>query len=398
MNAFINRVRHVKLADILQGWKLIVSIIPALIYRIFENDLWIVCEDPNEARDNGYWMFKYIKEHHPEQKCIYAIKSSSPDYKKVVELGETVEYGSLKHWILYLASSKKISSQKAGNPNAPIFFVLEVYGFLKNKRIFLQHGITINDGKWLYYNVTKIRMFICGAYPEYEYILQKFGYPKENVFYTGFCRFDGLHNYSKSENIILIMPTWREWIQPGDYRLKKYEGTTVVQNTNYFMTWTDFIKDRRIKIFAEKYGVKFIFFPHRNMQKYLQYFPLSNEYIKIASANQFDVQDLMKRASLMITDYSSVSFDMIYMKKPVIYYQFDYQQYRDCQYAEGYFNYKNNPFARSFKNKEKIFYELEKYIKNNFSVSGKYIKSHKEYFKIYDSKNCERIYNVIKEI
>ena len=155
MSDFIYKLKRVKIHDILQIWKLIVAVIPAFFYRLFHPYLWIICEDANEARDNGYWMFKYIRETYPDQEIVYAINRKCPDYAKVKDLGRTVQYYSLMHWILYLASEKQIGSQKAMNPNAAIFYALEVYGILKNKRVFLQHGITINDGKWLYYDVTK---------------------------------------------------------------------------------------------------------------------------------------------------------------------------------------------------------------------------------------------------
>ncbi|MBR4162670.1 MAG: CDP-glycerol glycerophosphotransferase family protein [Solobacterium sp.] len=398
MSDFLYKLKRVKLSDYLQIWKLPVSIIPAAFYKLINKDLWIICEDANEARDNGYWMFKYIRENHPEQNCVYAIKKASPDYHKVHELGKTVEYGSLNHWIQYLASSKKISSQKAGNPNAAIFYALEVFGILKDKRVFLQHGITINDAKWLYYSTTKMTRFICGAFPEFEYIKEKFGYPEGNVKYTGFCRFDRLHDYKADENLILIMPTWREWIADEDYRLQEYEGTTDIPKTNYFVQWTEFLHDPKIQELAEKYKVKFIFFPHRNMQKYQEYFPKSTEYLQVAFNSDYDIQDLMKRASLMITDYSSVCFDFFYMKKPLIFYQFDYEQFRKGQYGQGAFDYKNNGFAHSYEKKEDVFKELEEYIQNHFKVSEEYLEEHQKQFTIYDDHNCERVYDVIKEL
>ena len=59
---------------------------------------------------------------------------------------------------------------------------------IKSKSIFLQHGITLSNAKWLYYKNTKKRLFICGAKPEYEYIKKQFGYPEENLKYLGFAR------------------------------------------------------------------------------------------------------------------------------------------------------------------------------------------------------------------
>ena len=391
---FIYQLRRVKFREFIQIWRLPVAAMCALFYRIKHKDLWIVCEDANEARDNGYWFFKYVRNHHPEQECVYAIKKTSPDYSKVSALGRTVEYGSMLHWIFYLASRKKISSQKAGNPNAAIFYFLEVYGILKDKRVFLQHGVIKDDLKWLYYDVTKMDRFICGAYPEYEYVRDTYGYPDGNVCYTGLCRFDGWHDREKDERMILIMPTWREWIADEDFRLVQYEGTNEIPKTNYFMKWVEFIKDRRIEEYSKQYDVKFVFYPHRNMQKYMEYFPQSSKYIEIMAAADCDIQELLRSTSMMVTDYSSVFFDMIYMKKPVVYYQFDYDKFRAGQYGEGYFDYKNNPFGKSFESKDRVFEEIEKCITRDFVVNEEYLSAHSQYFPFYDKNNCDRVYQV----
>lgn len=398
MTNFVHQLKRVKARHIIEAWKLPVAALIAPIYKFYTKSQWIICEDANEARDNGYWIFKYLREYQPEQKCVYAIKKSSPDYEKVASLGKTVEFGSLAHWIIYFAAEKKISSQKAGNPNAALFYFLEVYGFLRDKRVFLQHGVIKDDLKWLYYDATKFSRFICGAYPEYEFVKGKFGYPEKNVRYTGLCRFDGLHDFQVDNRLILIMPTWREWIADEDKRLIEFEGTTDITKTNYFLNWVGFLSDERLKSISERYGVKFVFFPHRNMQKYLDYFPKLGEYVQIVGAREYDVQDLLRRAALMITDYSSVFFDFIYMKKPLIFYQFDYNMFREHQYSEGYFNYKDNPFAQSFCESEGVFQEIEKFILNNYNISEEYIRAHAQYFPLFDNKNCKRVYETIKEL
>ncbi|MDE6707461.1 MAG: CDP-glycerol glycerophosphotransferase family protein [Oscillospiraceae bacterium] len=397
MSQFIEKFKRVHWNEILDIWKLPISAICVPIYRIKHKNLWIICEDKMEARDNGYWFFKYVNEKHPEQECVYAISNDSVDYKKISKIGKTVEYGSLRHWILYLASTRKISSQKAGNPNAAIFYFLEVYGLLKDTRIFLQHGIIKDDLKWLYYDVTKMKRFICGAFPEYEFVCNTFGYPEGAVQYTGLCRFDGLHNF-KIKRQILIMPTWREWIADEDYRLKKYEGTIEIPKTNYFIKWNSFLNSAKLKELSEKYNVKFIFFPHRNMQKYMQYFPKGNEYLSVMSGKDIDIQKILRESALMITDYSSVFFDFFYMKKPVIFYQFDYDIFRKGQYGEGYFNYRKNPFANSYSDLLDVFNEIELIVKQNFTISDEYKKAHQIYFPAYDTNNCMRIYQVTCKI
>ena len=48
---------------------------------------------------------------------------------------------------------------------------------------------------------------------------------------------------------------------------------------------------------------------------------------------------MLKESSMLITDYSSVFFDVAYMHKPIIYYQFDRDAFRQGHYQEGYFSY-----------------------------------------------------------
>ena len=42
-------------------------------------------------------------------------------------------------------------------------------------------------------------------------MLQRFGYKRDVLKYTGFARFDGLYNYNV-KNQILVMPTWRKYL------------------------------------------------------------------------------------------------------------------------------------------------------------------------------------------
>ena len=107
MKHFFSQLKRVKLIEIIQIWKLPVALLSAFFYRLLHKDLWIICEDKNEARDNGYCFFKYVRENYPEQECVYAILNTSPDFAKVNKLGQTVQHGSLMHWILYFASTKK---------------------------------------------------------------------------------------------------------------------------------------------------------------------------------------------------------------------------------------------------------------------------------------------------
>ena len=392
------KFERVKIKDILSIFTFIVAIPEAMILKKKRPDMWLICEDFNEARDNGYWLYKYIRENHPETDCVYAINKESVDYNRVKDLGEVIQYGGYKHWVYYLAANKNISSQKSGKPNAAVCYLLEVYGLLKNKRAFLQHGITINDVQWLNYENTKMTLFVCGAKKEYEHIKENFGYPDGAVKYTGFARFDGLHNIKIKKNQILCMPTWREWIIDKTSKAYDLDDMTSFKSTEYYQKWNEFLNSTELAELLEKYNKELVFYPHRNMQPYINDFTKASDRIIIADWEKYDVQQLLKESAFLVTDYSSIAMDFGYMKKPMLYYQFDEGKFRKGQYGEGYFSYKNDGFGPFCETLQDVLCEMELSLENNLQNSPKYLKREEDFFPLWDDKNCERNYEAIKNI
>lgn len=397
---FFKKLRFVKFRDIVAIGVFLLAIIPALVKKIFSSkEIWLVCEDENEARDNGYVFFKYLCQINDKNiQPIYAINKKSQDYQKVEKIGKVIQYGGYIHWVYYLAAKYNISSQKSGKPNAAVCYFLEVYGLLKNKRIFLQHGITKDDTDWLYYKNTKMRIFLCGAKPEYEFVKEKFGYPEENVKYLGLPRFDELHNLTINKKQILVMPSWREWLDRKTDAYYKFGYDGVFEHSEYFQKWNSFLNNNKLKEFIEKEDLEVIFYPHRNMQKFLDKFSVSSDKIKIASWKEYDIQQLLKESAIMITDFSSVAMDFAYMKKPILYYIFDIEQFRVGQYKKGYYDYEKDALGFASRIEEDVIDELIKSYKNDFNVDETVKSRMDEFFELYDDKNCERVYEEIKRI
>ena len=49
--------------------------------------------------------------------------------------------------------------------------------------------------------------------------------------------------------------------------------------------------------------------------------------------------------ALLVTDYSSVFFDVAFLRKPVVYYQFDEEEFRKYHYQKGYFDFRRDGFG-----------------------------------------------------
>lgn len=397
MRRFIEKFKLVKPRDIIHIFLFILALPIALVYKQFRRNLWLICDNGIEASDNGFWLFKYICENHPDRDCVFAVYKSSADYEKVKNLGSVVQYGSFKHWILYLTAKVNISSQKSGKPNFAVCYLLEVYGILHNNRVFLQHGVILTDIDFLYYKNTKMSMFVTSTYREWEYVSDKYGYPEGTVKLLGLTRFDNLHSFKTVPGQILIMPTWRDWLGTNALSKNIEQDKKNFRESDYYKNWSKIIGSKRLEEICRKYNCTVMFYPHRDTQRFIDCFSSENPYLTVCRYPEYKVQELMKSSAFMVTDYSSVQIDFAYMKKPLAYFQFDYERFCRAHYQKGYFDYDCDGFGPVYNTEEGLMSYIEEMAKCSFENKDIYLKRHSEFFTLYDTDNCKRNYEAIAD-
>lgn len=376
----------VRLKDVKSIFLFSISFPLSFCLKRIKKDIWLLSERPNEARDNGYILYKYIQDHTSQKNVYYLIDKNSSDLKKLKQYNNVIYYNSFKHYIYYLATKWHISAHvDSDSPNSRVSNFLETHGLLKNKRAFLQHGITKDKISFGYYSVCRADLFVCGAEKEYEFCKKEFGFPEGNVQLLGFPRFDNLWDYTTKRQI-LFMPTWRSW-------LANQSKEEFVQS-QYFKRYNDFLNDSHLHNLLENKNIELLFLPHSDMQKFIECFNVNNSKIKIQNFYNIEIQQLIKESVMLITDYSSVAFDFAYMNKPLVYYHFDYLDYREKQHPEGYFTYENDGFGPVVSTKEELCQYIEK-ISKDFKNIQKYESRVNEFFSIRDKKNCQRVYEKI---
>lgn len=394
MHKVIDSLKYIMPKDIVAPFIFIIALIPALFYKIYllmiKKPLWLICESGDTARDNGYFFYKYMREKHPEINCRYVIRKQSGDYDKVAKMGlKPVQAFGVRHYIMYLAAKWNISNHKNGNPNQVLFYIIHVTLKLINNRVFLQHGVTKDNLPFVHFSNARFKYFVTSTKREFDYVNSKFGYPEGCIILTGMPRFDTLVDNSKNKNQIVIMPTWRNWLGRETNALYKIDD---FEKTDYFKNWNSLINSNSFIDWLERNHKTAIFYPHLNMQRYLHYFKSGSKRIKIANLDT-DIQKVLRDSCLMITDYSSVYMDFAYMRKPVVYFQFDYDEYREKHLSQGYFDYKRDGFGPIFDEPDNVvraINESEKYIK-------KYKKRCNDFFPENDFKNCERIFKTLSK-
>ncbi|TNO58459.1 CDP-glycerol glycerophosphotransferase family protein [Campylobacter jejuni] len=359
--------------------------------RLPKSNIWLLMDRDYEADDNAEHLYRYIMQNHPEQKIVFALRKESSDWERLKKEGfNLVEFGSFEFERIIKKASKVISSHSDE--------YLIRYITPRQQFIFLQHGVIKDDlSKWL--NSKKIDLFITSTKAEYDSIANdynhyKFG--KKEVVLTGLARHDALlKNNQCNARQIIIMPTWRANIVGVALGSSKRGLQSDFTQSEYFQKWNLLLNSNILQKLCEKYDYTIVFNPHPNIIPYLKDFNIPS-YVKIANHNE-SLQELFCNSSLMITDYSSVAFEMAYLNKPVIYYQFDHEEFFNSHtYQKGYFDYEKDGFGPVVENEENLLKQLENLLQNDCNPFGIYKDNIDLTFAFKDGKCCERIYKVIK--
>ncbi len=352
--------------------------------------IWLFSERPIDARDNGVILFEYVRKNHPEIDAYYIISESvndTIDYKRVESIGNLIHYKTKEHKNIFMQANVLVCAHFRGNiePWRERVMKFLYKGYYDKKFVFLQHGVIYNDlSHYIKKEVSNFDLFITGAEPEYEHLLETVGYSEKQIKYIGLARHDLLHDI-KTKKQILVMPTWRRYIACDSINNRD----KIFKKTTYFKYYQEFINSERLDKFLIDNDLELVFYLHAEMQKYLHNFSTGSKKIILADKSKYDVQNLLKESKVLITDYSSVMFDFAYMKKPIINYTFD----RDDFYKHlkpGYFSVEKDGFGQVTKDLGGVLDELDKIVKNSFNLSEKYKNRVEKFFVLHDTNNRRR--------
>ena len=374
--------------------------------KVYSNNkslIWIINDRLDQGGDNGEYFFRYLKQKKPKNIDFYfVINYNCNDYQRLQTLDNIIQYGSNFHLNLYLKSDKIISSVAeswADNPfNDDYKYIRDLIHF---DFVFIQNGILKDDLSHFINRITKnINLIITSTKKEYNSILYKnYEYSDNNVVITGLPRYDNLQTFKnkiQKENILLIIPTWRMYIK-GTFNFKSYERlySSNFHLTDFYNFYNNLINNNELLENMDKYNYTGIFCLH-------PYF--SKQWIDFKQNKKFyvnevcDFQKLILKSSLLVTDYSSIFFDFSYLKKPIIYAHFDYEEYRNNHFPKGYFDYKKHGFGPVCLDLNSTITNIIIKIKNNCSLEIKYLKRIKRFFKYEDDKNCERLFTALLNV
>lgn len=372
--------------------------------KITHKQIWLVSDRVNMAGDNGEAFFLYLQQiNDPDIDVYFVINDNCDDYERMKQYGKVIVQNSNEHKMMHCLADCVISSQIDEYVITPFYHenTTEVFRDIvySPHYIFLQHGVTKDDlSDWLNKYKKNLSGFVTAAYPEYQSIIDyDYDYTKKEVWLTGFPRHDRL--YRDEKNYITIMPTWRKYLsRPSDDDPDISVLSDGFSSSDYFNFYNRLINDERLISAASEYGYKICFMPHPNIMHNLNDFNHNPSVLFFGTEKPY--REIYAESKLVMTDYSSSVMDFAYLRKPIVYCQFDKERFfaGDHVYVEGYFDYETDGFGEVTYDLESVVNVMIEYMKNGCELKSDYRERMDKFFAFNDKNSCERVYRKIKEL
>lgn len=359
--------------------------------RLRNKNIWIGFEKlAMSAHESGYYFFDYVHQNKLHDEYYYVIRKDSPEINNLKNRKEKIlYYKSFKYFVYMFTAKLFISSDTRGN---------SYHIRVKNSRlgrevtkkplVFLQHGY---NGIKRVPDFHKARnvfdLVIAASEFEKNVIVQDWGYSPNEVVTTGFARWDHLEDkeVQAESKQIFVMPTWRTWMDG----MSKEEFV----KSEFYKKYMGFLSSDKLNKILTKNNVKIKFFLHPKFKSYINLFDVKSDNVATFGFLEVPLDEMIMKSSLMISDYSSIIWEMFYLGKPCVFYHFDKDKYLD--YEGSYMDFDKDLFGDIAIDEDSLIKTVEEYINTDFAEKKAYHNMRSKYLTYVDNNNSARIYDAI---
>ncbi len=360
--------------------------------------VWLVCEKfCAMAQDNGLYFFRYCMEQLPQEEkkhIFYVIDKKAPDYQAVKEYdGNVIQFMGFRYMV-YLCAAQYLVSTDAirhfyiwDSPNS----VYKVLYQARKHIIFLQHGVmAFKQCHRTFHKLggNRMMLFVVSSEFEQDIIHEYFEYDRDEIIITGLPRWDVLHDTSNmGQKEILLMPTWRGWLEDVS------EDT--FRESDYYRNYRELLNHAGLQELLETNGIRLNFYIHPKFRDYIGQFQSGCKWIRLIPFGEQPLNQLLMSCNMLVTDYSSVAWDVYYQGKPVVFFPFDLETYEAVQ--GSYMDIRKEAFGDVVYSRQELLETIRGYAGNGFQEKEEYAARRKYLLPLRDNRNSERIYQKIKD-
>lgn len=350
---------------------------------------FLMLDRGRKAGDNGEYFYRWLKENKPEINIRYLLRKTSSDWERLKKDGFNL-----------VDIEDKLAVQKEVNTSDYLcfsYFPRDVMGGIdvdKLVQVFLNHGCFFRFLSYLKTREEKFDLMLAGNQLEYDELIKTYHFSTSKIALTGQPRQDSLiklnKQYSEKQNNVLIQFWWRPWLKASREDFIK---------SDFYKNVSALLSDSRLKEYAQKYNVNFLFKLHCEMELYADLFKKFTNVTLIPNNALFE--DLFIKSNLIVTDFTSNVYEMGMIEKPCIYFRPDWSSMKKelIKKDGSYFDVKERGIGPTADTVEEFFLELEKMLKNNYQLDDIYNQRRKNQITFIQNDHCcERAFNAIIKI
>ena len=371
-------------------------------------DAWVLMDRVNNADDNAERLFEHLRANRPDINAWFTVAPTTVDYRRLRAAGEPrlVAWGSWRWKLLMLNARWLVSSHADRDLVEPPELIRAARG-RPWKFAFPQHGITKDDlSLWL--NNREIDLFVTSTQAELEAVAgDGTGYKvtSKETRMTGLPRFDRLLAKSQAvpaadRDLVIVAPTWRTRLTGAiDPQTQQRSVADAYWTSEYHASWMGILRSEAVAEAVRRRGWRLGFMPHPNLQPILDRLDLPT-HVERLSFEGTDVQGLYARCGLLVTDYSSVFFNLAYIDRPIVYFQFDRADMLRGGHMgrQGYFDYERDGFGPVVEILDAAVRTIAASIDSGPTPSPRYQARIDATFPVRDGRCCERVVAAIEEL
>ncbi|WP_461168971.1 bifunctional glycosyltransferase/CDP-glycerol:glycerophosphate glycerophosphotransferase [Arthrobacter sp. Z1-15] len=366
---------------------------------------WVIMDRIDRADDNGEHLYRYLRDERPDINAWFLLHPDSKDWGRLADDGfKLVAYGSDESVKLVLNAAYKISSHADRDVQYPIDTTR--YGKDEAKIVFLQHGVTKDDlSRWI--NPKQLSLMITATRGEYDSIAgteNSYKWTSDEIKLTGFPRHDRLRHLadrssSDERRNILIAPTWRQYLTDALKDQKPQAALEAFEESEYGSNWLSILRSPKLAELSARFGLSVRFLGHPNISSILPLLDLP-EHIDVVTYDEISVQEELVSTTLIVSDFSSITFDAAYAGANVIYFHFDGDEiFRGGHvYRKGYFDYKTDGFGPVVSSPNALLREISVLCDSGLDRAKIYAERVEASFPHWDGKCSARVVAEIENL
>ena len=267
--------------------------------------------------------------------------------------------------------------------------------------IFLGHGVTYIKS-YLYQNYLSPKNYNKILLPPSKEFIKlglEAGWKNENIIKVGYPKWDGYEIFKsdiisanakiKNKSSIFLMFTWRK-VKMGKY-----------VSDSYFNNLQNLLNSRRLNKHLNKNNITLFYSFHHALKGKKN---ILSSQKNIRAIEQNEISTLLKNSSLIITDFSSIIFDAIVQRKPLILFIPDaldpnIEDIYSKEYRETINKIKNGTIYlyEVFIDLKKAIRKIIYYINNDFILENEKLNFYKK-FNLKNRDNTKKFIKYIKKL